>query len=1284
MYLSMINHLGQKISTIALFLTFLAPLNAQTFEINPDWIPADPQSTWDNPLFSEGNNHIEIPQDLKNSFPSLQWYRFKMPFSSNIIVKATLTNEVWREWSLVDSNSSQWISQNNLKQDGNPIIRVIQQNSNRFISDNLVFINPIKIIDNKIWILTSGKLEISQETQVEKRNKLVSSLASGSLYKISVGSQGMVKLDFDFFRNKLGISDISSIPINQIQVLGNGGIPLSEKPADPRIDDLESLPLHIKDGGDGRLNPGDYVIFYCPGHNHYSFSANGTFNITKNPYDIASYFFVKIGTESDNKIKSRIDFPGFTTRLIDNFQDYLHLEDDKVNLLASNKIQRTEGSGRLWFGDELRPGRKTTWTGLSAPGKLSTFPTTVSVGFATYCPNSSNFSLELGSVTRTLSMSGFPHPSPTETFGDYQVRTFTDIPTTDNLSISATYNSTGVGCTGWTDFIEATFYRSLRLYDDQQIFRNIASISSDTLGFIIKNFPSGGVIWDITDPTQPILQNYSMIGEDAKFSFLTEGKLREFVAFLPEKLLITPNFSGRISNQNLHNLSRADMVIITTPKLITQANRLAAHRKSLNKFEVAVIDVNQIMNEFSSGSLDISSIRDFNRMLLKRDSNYRFLLLLGDGTYDYRNIEKSIPQENIPVFQTIQSLDPVNAFPSDDYIGLLDDQDGGQNLGGALDLAIGRLPSSTENEARIMIDKIIKYETDTATLGDWRMNMSFIGDDGDGNTHMNDANNLSDGVNRINGIFRQEKIMLDAYNIQSTSGGQFYPDVNQAINNSILRGLLVMNYSGHGGPRGLAQERILTENDVLSWSNPNRLPLIITATCSFTGFDDAKETVGEKAIRRENGGCIALFTTTRAVYAYANYILNSRSTERLVSRKSGKYGLLGEELQDAKNGIIDANSRKFVLIGDPALQLAIPSNKVVIEKLNNKPISIVPRDTIGALESFELSGFISEPNGTVLNNFNGIASITILDKPQRVRTLGNEPGSRIFDFNSQNNLLFKGTTRVVNGKWTINGTFPKDINYNIGYGKIIAYARAYASMVDAGGANDSMLIGGTGAFVVDNSPPKIKIYLNTRNFNSGDKVGSNPFLIVDVSDDQGINITGNAVGHDFLCQLTGPERRTINLNDLYEAKDSRSGTGKFLIRGLKPGKYRLDGEVWDLSNNRSRDFVEFEVSDDGNEINEIRSYPNPSSGNLSFRIYHNLPPQNADLNIDLYSLDGKLVKNFEYKLNVSGDFLDTPVWDGNTDNGGSITSGMYVYRVKLNPFLGNSIESKFEKLVIIK
>ena len=868
----------------------------------------------------------------------------------------------------------------------------------------------------------------------------------------------------------------------------------------------------------------------------------------------------------------------------------------------------------------------------------------------------------------------------------------------ENINVKISYPPVSAASEGFLDYIDMNGRRQLIMTGQQMILRDLKSLDYPSTTYPLSNVNNNTVVWDITNPLSPLSQEFTSNGSSLNFG-ASSDELKTFVAFDKTAALLKPTAVGKVTPQNVHGIDNLDMVIIYPEIYESAASQLAAHRESYSGLTVATVEINQIFNEFSSGRVDPTAVRDFAKMLYDRNERFKYLLLIGDGSFDYRNINgdneaNGINHNTMVVYETQQSLDPITGFPSDDYFGLLSENEGGDNLLGAVDIAIGRLPVRTVEEARIVVEKIISYDTASSTLGDWRNRIAFVADDEDSNTHFRDANRIANMVKNSFENFNLDKIYLDAYQQESTSGGEKYPAVSDAINANVFKGLLAINYLGHGGWKGWTQERVLGITDIQSWSNYNKLPLFVTATCSFTGYDDPTLTTGgEEVFLSEKGGAIGLFSTVRAVYASSNYQLTRSVFDTIFTKVDNEYASLGEILRVAKNSSSASvqNSRKFTLIGDPAQKLALPEYNVGTTKINGRELTGIQLDTIKALQKVTIEGVITDDAGQVIQNFNGKIFPTIYDKEITLYTLGQDRGSNVAPFDIQKNIIFKGTASVTNGRFQFTFVVPKDINFEYGRGKISYYATDESSK-DATGSYEDIVIGGTDTnALADTEGPDIEVFMNDTTFAFGGITNANPVLLVKLSDDNGINVVGNSIGHDLTGVLDENTQNTYQLNDFYESAldDYRKGTVRFPLFDLTPGRHQIRVRAWDVANNNAEAYTEFLVAESAEiALDHVLNYPNPFTTNTNFQFEHNFADQLLDVQVDIFTVSGRLVKTIEDQVLSNGFRITNIQWDGTDDFGDRLAKGVYLYKVKVglaqSAGIDVSTESDFEKLVILK
>ncbi len=1139
---------------------------------------------------------------------------------------------------------------------------------------------------------------LASSTVFRSPNTYTSALADGDIYSIKVNDNGIYKLTYDFLKTNLGIDNIDNIDPKNIQILGNGAGMLPEMIDTDRPDDLIENPIFIRGEDDGKFNSDDYILFYGEGAGEWSFNESlSIFTFKKNIYTNTKTYFIKIGATNGKRITPQPSLSG-TNFSTSSFDDYSHFEEDKRNLL--HDFSGGQGSGKLWFGDIFSLTNERSYSNLFSFSNIQTNEDAVLLArFAGRSSAATRFKVDVDEEEfSSSSMTSVSLTNGESTYAKIGEINTTFKPKGNTFDFKVNYNGTGES-EGWLDYLALNVRRDLTMTGSQMDFRDKRTLNHPNAEFTLNN-ASGITIWDITNPQNPFLQETTDNGSAKSFGIET-NILRNFIAFNSSNALLSAEAGGKIENQNLHGLDNIDMLIVYPASLEEEAERLRNHRANHSNLVVEKARIDHIYNEFSSGTQDVCAIRDMAEMLHFRSPQFKYLLLLGDGSFDHRNIKElninsggDVFHNLIPAYETNQSLHPISAYPSDDFYGLLSEGEGTSNLSGDLDIAVGRLPVKNVEEAKAVIDKIINYDTNPNTLGDWRVRLAFVGDDEDGSIHSEQADDVSNNVENEHRVFNHDKILFDAFLQESTPGGQRYPDATNAINQNMFKGILALNYLGHGGGGGWAQERVLRTQHIVDWDNFDKLPLIVTATCSFTGYDEPNYvTAGEMSFLNAKGGGIGLFTTVRAVYSSQNKQLTDAVFRNIFDRQpNGETYTIGDISLLAKNDIGDSeNKRKFALIGDPAQKLAIPKYNVVTTSINGVAIDTMNLDTIQALQKVTIEGQIEDFNGNLLSDFNGKVFPTIFDKPITVSTLGQDAGSDIIEFQLQKNTIFKGVASVTNGKFTFTFVVPVDINYSYGYGKISYYAHDGVSE-DAAGFYDKMVIGGTDAnAVIDDQPPVVEVYMNNEEFVFGGITNENPVLLVKLSDDNGINVVGNSIGHDLTGVLDQNTQGTLVLNDFYESEldDYTKGTVRFPLFDLEEGKHTIKVRAWDIANNSAEGYTEFIVANSAEvALDHVLNYPNPFMENTSFQFEHNLPNQLVDVQIRVFSVSGRLVKTIQEQVMAEGTRITDIQWDGTDEYGDQLARGVYLYKVKLggSNSSGDDIkaESDFEKLVILK
>lgn len=1142
-----------------------------------------------------------------------------------------------------------------------------------------------KLVSFKYQLNKSSKKSISAKTKTWNfSNKSV--LATGKWYKFSTQQNGIYRITYSDLL-AMGV-DVKNLNPQNISIFGNGAGMLPETNSVFRYDDLEENSIFIFGEGDGKFDPNDFILFYGQSPAIWELNpSNNLFEHKINYFTDFVYYFLT--TDPNIGSKKRVapeNVPSTPpTKVIDKFLDRQFSHKELENFIKS---------GKIWLGEKFSSLVSSYNYSFVFPNIIQDSSIVLKTSLYYQSTISSIFTINANGLTRSIPLSGFP-----SSYYGIQAVNYIDLYnyklSSPTVNVNISYNHPSSNSYGWLNYIEISAYRSLSFTGSQMLFRSLENISQNSVSeFQVSNSDINTKIWDVSDPLNPKEVQSSLIGNTLIFKSTTNF-LKEFVAFNFTNFL-HPEYRGEVKNQNLHGFEQQDYIIVSHPLFFNEANRLAEFHRNKNNLKVKVVLPEQIYNEFSSGSQDPVAIRSFMKMFYDRASSSsdapKYLLLFGDGSYDNKNRING-NTNFIVTHQSLETYNLANSYVSDDFFGFLDDNENGYNIYEGLDIGIGRFPVKSELEARIVVDKVIRYSSKqdlvpnsnniVSNYGDWKNTVCFVADDEDGNVYLTDTEVLTNKLKNNYPTINIDKIYLDAYPQVFNSGGQRYPEVNKAINQRVEKGVLIMNYIGHGGELGWAHERVLEISDINSWNNTYNMPLFFTATCEFSRFDDPERTsAGELVLLTSKGGGIALLTTSRVAYQNSNMGLIDGFFSKVFKKENGNYPTLGDLIKYSKNS--NANGiaiKNFVLLGDPAMRLAYPKYNVLTNSINNKPANI-SSDTLSAFSKVTIKGMIADEDSNIVN-FNGVLYPTVFDKPTKVTTLGNDYPYTV-NFELLKSILFKGKAKITNGNFEFSFIVPKDIAYNFGAGKISYYAKNDTS--DANGYYNRIIVGGIdNQFIFDEIGPEISLFMNDTTFINGGTTNENPVLLAKISDNYGINTVGNGIGHDLSAYLDN-NNQPIILNDFfsYEIDSYLKGSVYYPFFNLSDGHHSIRFKAWDISNNSSSATLDFIVtSSEKIVISNLLNYPNPFSDLTYFTFKHNHPNELIDVEISIFDIKGQLVKVIKEKISTEG-FNSAPIeWNGSSDTGSSLPRGVYVYKVKLKA--QNGIEEyATNKLVFLK
>ncbi len=1142
-------------------------------------------------------------------------------------------------------------------------------------------------------------------------------LAQGRWIKVGVAASGLYRISRTQLKD-LGL-DPAGFDARNLQLWGNGGGMLPQPNAARRADDLVENAIAV-DEANGAFNS---LIFYAQGPHTWRYDGNTRrFRHEQNIYSDSSYYFLTVGSVPGRRVALAPDAGPATAPPLTAYDERAYYELDRVNLL---------GSGREWYGEELN----TFTTNLEIPFTLpglapgGTLQLTANALTNVATPNNSTVPVFRYSVNGQGA--GTQQSGPPGTDYDVNYRhsgalvdnTFAvpidAIGSTDPLRVQMTFLATAQsGNKGNLNYLEINAPRTLQRYGAQSSFRSVASVGPGRVSaFQVGNYNSETKVWDITNPLRPQQLPAQVAGATATLTAATDS-LREFVVFNPSEIQDAVRGFGVVPNQNLHGFNanlvspddRLDLLIVTHPTFLAQANRLAEHRRQFDGLRVAVATTTQVYNEFSSGRQDLTAIRDLMRLLYARTPDVQtrslHLLLFGDGSFDYKSNQwysqrpGSPPLRTpnntnfVPVYESYNSYGPINSFSSEDYLGLLDDDEGTwseSNTSELVDIGIGRLPVTDATAADDAVAKLIRYDAPTS-FGKWRNEIAFVADD-DGGASQWDADITAEPfIVRGAPTYNVHKIYLDLYPQLTVSSGQRSPATYAALEKTVDQGALLVGYYGHGGETGWTAERILDIPQVRGWRNTDRLAFFLTATCDFGRYDDPRRVSGaEEALLNAQGGAIGLLTTTRPVYSNNNKELSDGLFGGLFTPVGTNAPRLGDLYRRAKTRGNAVNSRNFALLGDPSMRLAYPRQRAVISTINGQAPT-ASGDTLRALSTVALAGTIQTPDGQLLNNFTGRIQVTVYEKASTILTLGDEgridgngSNQNVIPIQVRESIIYDGVASVTNGQWSTRFVVPKDINYSFGLGKISLYA--WSANDDASGANTDIVIGGSDSTALaDTTPPAIRLFLNDFSFVSGGTTGQDATLLATLRDSSGINTAGTGIGHEITAILDGKRDNVLALNQYYTADvDSyKSGKVKFLFKGLTPGPHTLTLKAWDTHNNSGEGRLDFEVVNDAKlALDHVLNYPNPFANRTTFHFDHNRAGEDLDVQVQVFTVSGRLIKTLNTRAITSAAHLGDIQWDGRDEYGDVLARGVYVYKVNVRSERDGSHTSKYEKLVIL-
>lgn len=1091
-----------------------------------------------------------------------------------------------------------------------------------------------------------------------------SQLASGHWEMIKVRHSGIYKITYDELKSH-GFENPEDL-----SVWGGQPFQLPYDNATKNVDDLQPIPIEWVKQAE-QPQSGDYALVFLDGTTWWTYNdAREMYDLHQHDYDSISHYFVT--TERMARTVPQQTPPLPTIRQ----KDYLGMW---------GYIGRTTNlrySGREFFGlqFEFRLEHKLRTTlRASVEGSKAKIYARV----AAYSPTQSSFTLSVQGV-EIGQLDVPPCPSSSSDLAKISENVFTFPVVNRELDLKLRYQRPSYSSTGW---LSRLWFNARQTFPDrleQLLFysdHDVAAVGGRQ-GFEFPQYDEDFVeLWDVTDRFQPV-----------RFTSMQEASVK---ADTPARLILfnrntvsAVEWGGTVANQNLHGGEVPELLIVSHEKFLSQAEAIAdIYRNSaLSRVKkIKVVEVQQIYNEFASGNIDASAIRNYSRFLYWRGggaaSPYRYLLLVGKPYYQLRMRHEDI--NLIPNYQSENSINNDLSFGSDDIFGFLDPNETAER--GELDIGIGRYAVYQTDQA----DQLIRHEQAYHTLanwGAWLTHAVMLADDEDGLAYMRGSDSMAVRIEKERKDITIQRLYVDAFRQDNSWGKAHYSAVNKELNRTMNKGAYLLNYVGHGSSHRLGHEYFFTFDDAASWRNLRTLPVLVAASCFFASADwEGDFPLGQSMLFMPQGGSIALIAASRLTFNYSNQVFNAHLLRAIFPKtKSERNSALGDALRIAKNKTPGSENRsKYLLLGNPALPIPNFTASAKLVTWNERALGGI-NDTLRAGEPLTLGIEVKHDDGTP---FSGELNLQLFGPKRKVRTLNND-GDGVFEFEERVNTIFRGKATVTDGEATVKLIVPTDMELNYGAGLVSMLATSSDAL--ASGGNDSFVVGGRTTRTSDDTEgPEMEISWNDYAQRPQAVISSNALLIVRLRDTSGINISGAGVGHDLLATLSGNgKEERIVLNDFYTADTDTycRGEVRYHFTNLTPGKYTLRVQAYDVYNNASQRTISFEVGEPKQaKISNLLNYPNPFTRATNFYFDTSRPGQPVEILIQIYTPDGILVRSLHFSEPSPNFRLGPYHWDGKDEWNNEIGRGVYFYRVRLR-YLSNWLEESastetFEKLL---
>ncbi len=1111
--------------------------------------------------------------------------------------------------------------------------------------------NPVMpaVMQNREDIFSRILANPRQAKKWRRKNRLIPALrkthsfySTSDYYKIPVEKDGLYRITGKFLQDN-GI-DLSTLIPSTIKIFNNGGRVLPRGLTTPRPDSLIENAILVADGGDGRFDADNYILFYGVGVNGWEYSADeGKYSHYINPYTFKNIYWLTFNDNRTGKRMSAASVPATTVRTLTTYREMAYIDDDIINI---------HRSGMVWFGFQFTDQTRSYSTPLELKNLVQANDILLRARFYSTHGNPHQFKINFDG--QQIASASFYGTRVYDLNSEKQISI-----SQSNHTIDIDYTPSSQTSVAYLDWLEVFARAQLALQNNALTF--FGEIADEAVEYQVEGASASDyTILDVTDCADVRrFQDFTVQGSRISFKAnLTGDRPKKFAVIGNDQIRSVTGMTKDELSTLRDTGDKADFIIITHNDFYNAAHSLKNLRESHDDLSTIVVKIDDIFDEFSCGLLDPTAIRDFLKYAYEHWAQRpRYVLLFGDGDYDYKNIKSSNDSNWIPPFETYY-LDEISSRTTDDWFTYIEGDDS------QMDLSIGRIPVQTTEEAGFVVDKLVQYATEPEP-GYWKNLYTIVADDEVTNQsksetiHTKDAEDLAEHY--IPKRFDLDKIYLTEYPVVLDAAVSWIskPAVTEDLLNRINEGSLIINFIGHGNPHLWTHERIFKDSrDANRIQNGRRYAFWITATCDFGRWDDPEDqSFAEKILMMENRGSVSMLASSRLVYASSNAVFNKQFT-RILLQNTGRSLRVGDAIRLAKSATYTvSNNEKFAILGDPTLKLEVPA-------LNVKVTRLFP-DSLKALSKITVNGKIYDHFQNPVT-ISGDIYLRTFDSRREV-TYQPVAGNAI-SYILPGNPIFRGKGTVQTGEFELQFIVPKDISYGGKSGRISIF---FENETIAGtGYKDNLIVDGTATDLIDAQGPDIDFTAQNQNLVDFAVLNENEILEIELKDDKsGINITGD-VGHKIMAIPDDQSLSRKEITHLFEYDQNSFLHGKIRMpltlfsqftTAESPGEmHRLAIKAWDNANNSSTKLIQFEIVPDGKLVlKDLLNYPNPFYQTTTFTFFLNTE---AEVSVKIYTSAGRLIRRMNH---IPGSFgFNMVSWSGHDQDGDPVANGVYLYKVQ--------------------